>query len=251
MSINSSQTTKKRSRIFHIGLETREVLVIKSMFQIAPELGDSFVFGEPTDDDPVDLMFVNADDAPAMARWQALQKEQPACIGIMVSSSESIADGDQKAIRKPLMYRKFVELLNLITSAEDHASVTGSAQRTLNVLVVDDSFPARQFMRFKLEEIARNVANLEIDFAESGEKALAMIGEKKYDLAFLDVVMPGMDGYTICRKIKQQCNAHIAMLTGQTTKVDKARGSLAGCDDYLMKPPVDEELRSVLVKAVH
>jgi DNA-binding response OmpR family regulator len=61
--------------------------------------------------------------------------------------------------------------------------------------------------------------------------------------------MPGMDGYTICRKMKQLSKARIAMLTGQSTKVDRARGNLAGCDDYLMKPPVDDELRSVLSKA--
>lgn len=250
MAINSRQTVKTVSRIFHIGLEMREVLVIKSMFQIAPELSESFIFGEPTEDDPADLMFVNADDPAALARWEAVKKDQPACVGIMVSSADN-SGSSEKVIRKPLMYRKFVELLQLITSTETHSSVKGGGAKTLNVLVVDDSFPARQYMRFKLEEIARNVANLEIDFAESGEKALEMIGQKNYDIAFLDVVMPGMDGYTICRKMKQQSNARIAMLTGQSTKVDRARGSLAGCDDYLMKPPIDDELRSVLSKAVH
>lgn len=248
--VTNHQTVKTVSRIFHIGLEMREVLVIKSMFQIAPELSESFVFGEPTENDPADLMFINADDPAAMARWQTLKKEQPACVGIMVSSADNDAAGE-KVIRKPLMYRKFVELLHLITSTETHSSVKGGSAKTLNVLVVDDSFPARQYMRFKLEEIARNVANLEIDFAESGEKALEMIGNKNYDIAFLDVVMPGMDGYTICRKMKQQSKARVAMLTGQSTKVDRARGSLAGCDDYLMKPPVDDELRSVLSKAAH
>ena len=250
MAISSHQTVKTVSRIFHIGLEMREVLVIKSMFQIAPELGQSYVFGEPTNDDPADLMFINADDPTAIATWQKLKKQQPACVGIMVSSSEDSSAGD-KIIRKPLMYRKFVELLQLITSSEIHSSVKSGSTKTLNVLVVDDSFPARQYMRFKLEEIARSVANLEIDFAESGEKALEMIAEKNYDIAFLDVVMPGMDGYTICRKMKQSSKARVAMLTGQSTKVDRARGSLAGCDDYLMKPPVDEELRNVLQKAVH
>ena len=220
------------------------------MFQIAPELGARFIFGEPTGEDPADLMFINADDPAAIAKWQALKNEQPTCVGIMVSSSEDDTSAD-KFIRKPLMYRKFVELLNIITSTEIHSSVKGKGARTLNVLVVDDSFPARQYMRFKLEEIARSVANLEIDFAESGEKALEMIGRKNYDIAFLDVVMPGMDGYTICRKLKQQSKARVAMLTGQSTKVDRARGSLAGCDDYLMKPPIDEELRSVLSKAAH
>lgn len=250
MAINSNQTVKTVSRIFHIGLEMREVLVIKSMFQIAPELGKNFVFGAPTEEDPADLMFINGDDPAAIAKWQALKKDQPTCVGIVVSSTDD-ETCTEKSIRKPLMYRKFVELLNLITSSEAHSSVSGGAARTLNVLVVDDSFPARQYMRFKLEEIARSVANLEIDFAESGEKALEMIGQKNYDIAFLDVVMPGMDGYTICRKMKQQSKARVAMLTGQSTKVDRARGSLAGCDDYLMKPPIDEELRNVLSKAAH
>lgn len=247
MALSGNQTIKTVSRIFHIGLDQREVLVIKSMFQIAPELGSTFVFGAPTENDPADLMFINADDPSALGQWQSLKNEQPACVGIMVSSADN-APSAERTIRKPLMYRKFVELLHLITSAETHTSISGGTVRTLNVLVVDDSFPARQYMRFKLEEIAINVANLEIDFAESGEKALEMIERKSYDIAFLDVVMPGMDGYTICRKMKQQSSARIAMLTGQSTKVDRARGSFAGCDDYLMKPPVDEELRMVLSK---
>lgn len=247
MALDSRQTTKARSRIFHLGLEPREVLVIKSMFRIAPELNERYVFGEPTEDDPVDLVFVNADDDGAMADWQALHRKRPDCVGIMVSGDGEISDNTSKVIRKPLMFKKFVELLELITSDESHQSVRGSDGRALNVLVVDDSFPARQFMKFKLQEIARGLANLEIDFAENGERALEMAADKHYDTIFLDVIMPGMDGYELCRRLKKRDNCYIAMLTGQTTRVDKVRGDLAGCDKYLAKPPIDEEIRRVIV----
>jgi|GEM_PF-6980807 len=249
MALDSRQTTKSHSRIFHIGLEPREVLVIKSMFRIAPELNDRFVFGEPTEDDQVDLVFVNADDAVSLTSWETLHERRPDCVGIMVSADKTFAPDTTKVIRKPLMFKKFVELLALITSDDDHQSVQGAAGKRLNVLVVDDSFPARQFMKFKLKEIARELASLEIDFAENGEKAMTMANNKHYDLVFLDVIMPGMDGYELCRKLKHHDNSYIAMLTGQKTKVDKVRADLAGCDDYLMKPPVDEEIKKVLVKA--
>lgn len=249
MALDSRQTTKQRSRIFHIGLEPREVLVIKSMFRIAPELNDRFTFGEPTDQDPVDLVFVNADDEGSRSQWQHLHDQRPECVGIMVSADGTPSAEASKAIKKPLMFKKFVELLDLITSDDDHQSVDGETAHKLNVLVVDDSFPARQFMKFKLQEIAKGIASLEIDFAENGDKALQMANQKHYDAVFLDVIMPGMDGYELCRKLKQHDNSFIAMLTGQTTKVDKVRADLAGCDDYLMKPPVDDEIKKVLVKA--
>ena len=249
MALDSRQTTKSHSRIFHIGLEPREVLVIKSMFRIAPELNDRFVFGEPTDEDQVDLVFVNADDPAAMTSWESLHDSRPDCVGIMVSADQTFSPATTKVIRKPLMFKKFVELLELITSDDQHQSVEGRGDQRLSVLVVDDSFPARQFMKFKLKEIAREFASLEIDFAENGEKAMSMYEGKHYDLVFLDVVMPGMDGYELCRKLKNKDDSFIAMLTGQKTKIDKVRADLAGCDDYLMKPPVDEEIKKVLVKA--
>lgn len=249
MALDSRQTTKSHSRIFHIGLEPREVLVIKSMFRIAPELNDRFVFGDATEDDQIDLLFVNADDATAMAHWEKLHDQRPDCVGIMVSADKSFTPAATKLIRKPLMFKKFVELLALITSDDDHETVKGAAGRSLSVLVVDDSFPARQFMKFKLKEIAKETATLEIDFAENGERAMAMADTKHYDIVFLDVIMPGMDGYELCRKLKNHDNSYIAMLTGQKTKIDRVRADLAGCDDYLMKPPIDEEIKKVLVKA--
>lgn len=63
---------------------------------------------------------------------------------------------------------------------------------------------------------------------------------------FLDVIMPGMDGYELCRKLKNRDNSFVAMLTGQSTKIDRVRADLAGCDDYLTKPPVDMEIKKVL-----
>ena len=251
MAMDSRQTTKLRSRIFHIGLEPREILVIKSMFRIAPELNDQFVFGEPSDNDPADLMFVNSDDEDAMQHWQAVHDAHPACVGIMVSADEAFSPPQTRVIRRPLMFKKFVELLEVITSSNETQKVAANAEANLRVLVVDDSFPARQFMKFKLTEMAKGLANLEIDFAENGEKALQMAEEKHYDTIFLDVIMPGMDGYELCRRLKKRDGCYIAMLTGQTTKVDKVRGDLAGCDEYLAKPPVDEEIRRVIVSNQH
>lgn len=251
MALDSRQTTKSHSRIFHIGLEPREVLVIKSMFRIAPELNDNFVFGEPTEEDQVDLLFVNADDPVTLADWEKLHAQRPDCVGIMVSGDKTFTPVATKVIQRPLMFKKFVELLALITSDDDHETVKVAGGKSLNVLVVDDSFPARQFMKFKLKEIAKELSSLEIDFAENGEKAMAMAKEKHYDIVFLDVIMPGMDGYELCRKLKSNDNSYIAMLTGQKTKIDRVRADYAGCDDYLMKPPVDEEIMKVLEKAKH
>ena len=75
-----------------------------------------------------------------------------------------------------------------------------------------------------------------------------MVEENSYDLVFLDVVMPGMDGYEICRKLKEEKPLKIAMLTGKSAVLNRARAKHAGCDFFLAKPPSDDDLNKTLNK---
>lgn len=247
MALDSRQTTKSKCRIFHIGLDDREALVIQSIFRIEPKLNEKYVYGESEDGDPPDILFLNADDSETMVQWSSLVDEHPHIVPILVTDQPDEQGGNATVIERPLAFRKFMQILNAITSSQQSASVDASPEKpSLNVLVVDDSFPARQFMKMKLEEISADIANLTIDFAENGQQALDAANEKDYDLAFLDVVMPGMDGYEICQKIKNKSDTRVAMLTGQTMKADQARGRKAGCDHYVAKPPRDNEIRDVV-----
>jgi twitching motility two-component system response regulator PilG len=240
------QTTKQWCRIFHIGLEPRETLVIESLFRTNPELGNRYVFGPPTETDQVDLLFINGDDPEALACWQQLQQQRPEVVAIVAASADGDF-GEARVLRKPLNFRNFVTILDAITSTDIgqlHAEACADAVR---VLVVDDSLPARQYMKLKLEQIGADAGiGLHIDLVESGEKALEIVGLQRYDVAFLDVVMPGIDGYEVCKRLKATGPIRVAMLTGRSSSVDFTRGREAGCDNYLPKPANDADLRTIL-----
>jgi two-component system, cell cycle response regulator len=114
------------------------------------------------------------------------------------------------------------------------------------VLVVDDSAAVRQFMRSRLATF-----NVDVDYAETGEQAIAAVAKTKYIAVFLDVVLPGADGYQVCRMIraaKSTFQPVVIMLTSRDSAFDKIRGKMAGCTSYLTKPVDDDLLFETLRK---
>ncbi|MGH8492542.1 MAG: response regulator [Moraxellaceae bacterium] len=116
----------------------------------------------------------------------------------------------------------------------------------LHILVVDDSAAVRQYMSAKLKQLAATSFQVSIDEAASGEEAVECVRHKSYDLVFLDVVMPGMGGHEACRQIKAIRKTRVAMLSSLKSGSDHHEGHLAGCDNYLTKPPQDVDVQSVL-----
>lgn len=116
------------------------------------------------------------------------------------------------------------------------------------VLVVDDNQTVREFMKSKLAAF-----NFNVDYAESGEQAIGFTGQKHYACIFLDVVMPGIDGYQVCKLIKSNRSAKktaVVMLTSKDSPFDKIRGSMSGCDAYLTKPVDEEKLLETIARFV-
>ncbi|HSM98970.1 MAG TPA: response regulator [Gallionella sp.] len=114
------------------------------------------------------------------------------------------------------------------------------------VLVVDDNQTVREFMKSKLAAFSFNV-----DYAESGEQAIGFTGQKHYACIFLDVIMPGIDGYQVCKLIKSNRSAQktaVVMLTSKDSPFDKIRGSMSGCDAYLTKPVDEEKLLETIAR---
>lgn len=99
-------------------------------------------------------------------------------------------------------------------------------------LVVDDSASVRKQLELELALFA-----VDVDYAANAGDALALLTNRRYDVAFLDVVLPDMDGFQICKSIKSMDkNTAVVMLTAKSSAADKVKGSLAGCDAYLVKP---------------
>lgn len=117
------------------------------------------------------------------------------------------------------------------------------------VLVVDDSVAVRQHLTSFLETNGYKVTAV-----KSGDDAVEIVKEQPFDLVLMDVLMPGIDGYTACRKIKSKKidgrTLPVIMLTGKTSPFDKIRGKMAGCNAYLTKPVKIEKLKQTLADNV-
>jgi len=108
------------------------------------------------------------------------------------------------------------------------------------VLVVDDILPNVKLLEAKLSSEYYDVLT-----ATSGEEALVKVLSDSPDIVLLDVMMPGMDGFEVCKRIKENpATAHIpvVMVTALTDSSDRVRGLQAGADDFLSKPVNDTAL---------
>lgn len=116
----------------------------------------------------------------------------------------------------------------------------------LKILIADDSAAVRQYMKAKLVQLAGSTFDVEVDEAASGEEAVSSIEKHPYDLVILDVVMPGIGGHEACRRIKSIRKTRVAMLSSLKSGADHHQGRMAGCDNYLTKPPQDADMGAVL-----
>lgn len=78
--------------------------------------------------------------------------------------------------------------------------------------------------------------NYIVSIAENGEKALDLFEKYGAKLVILDIMLPGMDGFSVCSRIRENSNAHILIASAKTTKDDKLKGLNLGADDYIEKP---------------
>jgi DNA-binding response OmpR family regulator len=105
-----------------------------------------------------------------------------------------------------------------------------------------------------LELLAEHVrmAGYQVLTANRGEEGVALAFEKEVDLVVLDVMMPGMDGWEVCRRLREGSNVPILMLTAKGEEIDKLRGFHLGVDDYVSKPfsfaEVVARIRAVLAR---
>ena len=125
------------------------------------------------------------------------------------------------------------------------------ADQEVPVLIVDDSAAVRAHLSVVLQSYGYVVTA-----AESGEAGVVAAGSLDYACVLMDVLMPGMDGYDACRRIKamrQQGKRPppIVMLTSRSSPFDRIRGKMAGCDAYLTKPVEKSYLLEILAQHVH
>jgi len=101
----------------------------------------------------------------------------------------------------------------------------------VNILVVDDDPHIRELVRHFLQQ-----EGFDIHEAADGEEALARLESVKADLIILDIMMPNMDGWQLCRELREHFDIPLLMLTAMGETPQKIRGFQLGTDDYLVKP---------------
>jgi two-component system response regulator VicR len=99
------------------------------------------------------------------------------------------------------------------------------------ILVVDDEKPISDIIKFNLVKEGFNV-----EVAYDGDEALKLVYQYQPDLILLDVMLPKLDGFQVCRKVRESFSIPIIMLTAKEEEVDKVLGLELGADDYITKP---------------
>ena len=255
--------------------------MLTSVFALAARRDPGFVQFDPVSAAAPDLYLVDIDDEGAYAEYRALNRRGSLPAVLVASPGKG---GGQDVIERPLQWARLLQALedaivdvdetlpaplekpltfpNIESSSTRNRLAADGSVRTPppgtdisgikralgdTVLVVDDNATVRMFMQAKLAPF-----KFEIDFAETGEQAVGLTGTREYACVFLDVVMPGIDGYQVCKLIKANKQAikktAVVMLTSRSSPFDKLRGSLAGCDEYLTKPLDEDRLLEVIAR---
>lgn len=265
-----------------IGFNPVERSMLASIFALAARRDPAFVQYDPnaTGTGSADIYLVDAENAEALHEFKTLSKRANLPAVMVGSGGDSMGFA---MLPRPLQWARLLQALEetVMTSAaknggrdDDEGTLplgttlsasmagrsnpgasapaldAGAAKRRAlgdTVLVVDDNASVRMFMKAKLAPF-----NFEVDFAETGEEAVGLTGTREYTCVFLDVVLPGIDGYQVCKLIKANKHAikktAVVMLTSRSSPFDKLRGSLAGCDEYLTKPLDEDRLLEVIAQ---
>ena len=101
----------------------------------------------------------------------------------------------------------------------------------LDILIVEDNKEIGSLLQAFLQK-----ENYVVSLADSGDKALDLFEKYGAKLVILDIMLPGLDGFSVCSKIRETSNAHILVASAKTEKEDKLKGLNLGADDYIEKP---------------
>jgi twitching motility two-component system response regulator PilG len=251
--------------ILAVGITEKERMILRSIFRLSAHRPRVYVLTESLASADILIVDKSAKDTVATTAQKqgGGKRAQPM---ILVTESAN-PDNAAYSIRRPFVATRLLNALDQIAIKElsggaelvvgDENSLSTHATKTQQetpttkrgkdvyvALVVDDSLAVR-----KLVELELRALNIMGDFAENAGEAFALLRRNTYDIIFLDVVLPQVDGYKMCRVIKKDKNTKntpIIMLTGKSSTFDRVRGKFAGCDSYLVKPAKSETFRKTI-----
>ncbi len=258
------------------GLTARDSRLLEIVINRAGSVRHTFHASQADNIQAPRIAIVDASSPVSLELYQSLRHRFPALLAVTISDHGMAGDTRYRIERKSL----FLQVMRVLEDLAEHeftgtkvsshptfgaqsaqsrpeqvpaaeeAFVAGTVgqPQPLSALVVDDSLTVREQMRMALERVG-----ITCDQADSAEAAMQLLQHNSYNLAFLDVVMPGTDGYELCRKIKHNSYTRmmpVLMLTSRSSPFDRARGALSGCDSYLTKPITWDTFSQAVDKAL-
>jgi len=187
--------------------------------------------GNPQEHPQISYPLVSSRVLQALDRLTCANEEYPTA---EPAGADQGTDNDSR-------YAKYVA-----QSRPPRAVTSGSPARDYRVLVVDDSTPMQRALE---AELRQQFGEITIDFADDGHGALQQVDGTPYDFIFLDIMMPGIDGFETCSRMRQKAalkKTPIIMLSSKTSPLDEVKGIMAGSSTYLTKPIETVEFQKVM-----
>lgn len=243
------------------GLTATQRMVLASLCKLSRNRGVSYVLPDSSAESSVDIVIVDWDNRDAVETWKNSSIQSSVPVVFVSGQPLTGLDTQQYNLVKSHLSGSLLQLLDRVAISElshqaplivsDDAKVQGgicnkgSHRGTANAraLVIDDSLSVRTQMSICLEKL-----EIASEMAEDAQQGLEKVQQRHYDLVFLDVMLPDMDGYQVCKLIKKDPRTQrvpVVMLTSKGSAINRLQGSIAGCDRYLIKPATEQDVRRV------
>lgn len=248
-------------RVAPLGFEADLVEKLEKIFQRDRSEHRAYVTVYPYDREAVDILLVNYDEPTALEEKTIILRNHCPAAAVVAASQRAIVDPNITYQLHPYQVHGILlaaRLLNVLDSVSNSpvsnqvkpavvetATATRQIVKNFSALVVDDSLAIQKSLELNLRTL-KDIG--QIDFADSGEIALEKINTKQYDIIFLDVMMPGIDGYETCTQIRKKPtykHTPIIMVSAKCSPLDEVKGIIAGCTTYLTKPVQDDAFQKL------
>lgn len=240
-------------RVVLCALESRDERVLAVI--LARVTSTHFRYEQVTPESPCDIALIDPASAASGAALRRLRERNPqlATLALVDAAAPS---GTRHIVSRRTLWSHLISALDTVATgiagkSSAHSAdsaivvpvaasvaapgpVTSSGNSRLCALIVDDSVTVRTQLEGALQRLGIGSCS-----ADSWDQAEAMLYRRAFDILFLDVVMPGIDGYEACKRVRRNPSTRslpVLMLTSRSSAFDRARGALAGCDQYLVKP---------------
>lgn len=243
-------------RVVPLGFEEDMAEKLEKIFQRERAGQRAYTTIYPYTGEAVDIFLINYENPTLLAEKNSIVA-QCSSAAIVAASQHAITDESVTYTLYPyqvhgiLLAARLLGVLDKVGVASDTPVVVhtepavDSSADAYKALVVDDSVAIQKSLEINLRTL-KNIG--QIEFADSGEQALEKLDAMQYDIIFLDVMMPGIDGYETCTQIRKKTgykHTPIIMVSGKTSPLDEVKGIIAGCTTYLTKPVQDDAFQKL------